>query len=470
MISTRIRSLGLIAVLVALSCATMVFARRQSAPPKPVSDGMLSMSGTLSRSKVHRGGDGEFVLTLDLVAPTIQGRDIPRRAVDLVLVLDRSGSMEGYKIDYAKKAVQELIETLGAEDRFGMVTYSDSAVTNLRLTPVTESNRHLMREAVAGVRDGGGTNLEEGLRMGMELLTHSRGADRSGKVVLISDGLANQGITDPSDLGELASRATLEEFTVSAIGVGEDFNEFLMTHLADRGRGRYTYLDDPVRFAEVFMEEYFQSRNVVVSDLELSIELPEGVRLLHGSGYPIEHQGSRAVIRPGDMVSGQHRKIYLTLEMDTETERTISLRNVALAFRQSNSFRRISLNESFDVACVADSSEAFASIDREQWEKTVVEEEYNRLKEDVARDIAAGEELSAREKIDSYRKKQEIMNQSVGSDKVAENLEQGLSDLNHAVDGAFSGTPAEAAAEQKRTAKSLQFDGYSGRRSNQEVR
>ena len=472
----RYRTMVLILCLVLLSCTAMVFARKgPEQPPTAISTasggGVLTMSGGLSQSKVLVGGDGELTLALDLVAAEVHRPGQPLNQVDLVLVLDRSGSMAGSKIESARRAVCELIDGLGPRDRLALVSYSNSATTHMGLTTASESGKRAMRQAVLSIREGGGTNLGDGLETGISLLRQARsdGGAPVGRVVLITDGLANSGITDPASLGQMASRAAREEFTVSTVGVGEDFNEVLMTLLADRGRGNYTYLSDPATFAEVFRHEFLGARNVVASGLALSLELPESMRLLHASGYPVERSGSRVTIRPGDMVSGQARRIFLSLAMDTRRTGKVEIDQVKLTYTEGDMPRTLHLPKGFEVACVGDSSSVFASIDRKQWEAKVLNEEYNRPKEEVAREVAVGNRGAAMEKIEGYRARQETVNRTVGSDKVKDNLEREVGELSAAVDSAFAAPAAEARDVQNKTAKQLQFEGYSGRRSAKEV-
>jgi Ca-activated chloride channel family protein len=117
--------------------------------------------------------------------------------------------------------------------------------------------------------------------------------------MLISDGLANQGITSPRDLGQMAARATEWGVGVSTVGVGYDFNEVLMTTIADYGAGNYYFLENPQAFAEVFKKEFEATRNVVAGNAELRIPLHDGVQLLDAGGYPITMVGQSCRYSPG---------------------------------------------------------------------------------------------------------------------------------------------------------------------------
>jgi Ca-activated chloride channel family protein len=201
------------------------------------------------------------------------------QAADLVIVLDRSGSMEGEKLNDARQAVIRLLDQVSPEDRLALVTYSNGVQTQSGLVPMNDANRRQLTSAVAQVYAGGGTNLGGGLKRGIDLLMRApRRAERQRKVILISDGLANQGITDPIALGRMASAAVEHRFSISTVGVGLDFNETLMTAIADQGAGHYHFLENPQTFARVFETELQATRHVAAADVTIRIPMESGVR------------------------------------------------------------------------------------------------------------------------------------------------------------------------------------------------
>ena len=137
--------------------------------------------------------------------------------------------------------------------------------------------------------------------------------------MLISDGLANQGVTDPHALGRMAARGLSKDWVVSTVGVGNDFNEHLMTTLADHGAGNYTYLENPAAFAAVFQREYRHAAAAAASGVAISVPLNNGVQLIDAGGYPIENRDGRATFNPGNLRFGQTRTLYLSFKVPTET-------------------------------------------------------------------------------------------------------------------------------------------------------
>ncbi len=463
-------------LLVVLTCVAMAYANRtgqsvsgQAGPnvaAVSAADGPVEISGRLTQDTVYSGGDGKVALSLALraqeqVAPD-QG---DRRNADLVVVLDQSGSMEGQKLHDARQAILNLLGCLSDRDRFALIAYADEVRVLQPLAPLSDANRRKLSAAADNIFAGGGTNLGAGLKQGIELLSRRSDSTNSGKVILISDGIANQGIIEPSALGRMASAATEQAFCVSTVGVGDDFNEQLMAAIADRGSGHYHYLENPSLFAAVFEKEFSNAKAVAAASVKITVPLAEGVTLAEASGYPVRFENGVAMVFPGDLLSGRTKKLFLTLQVPAEAKREFEITGIAVDYRSRNRDYRTVLPEAFRIACVDDPLKAFASIDRHEWEEQVVFDDFNRLKEEVAKDIKTGDKRQALEKIEAYRIEKEAVNQAVQSVGVARNLENEVEKLREVVADTFDGEAGEVARKQKRNAKSLQFEGYSGRRA-----
>ena len=435
-----------------------------TASPKTSGSG-LSMSSTVVQEKILKGGDGRVTVALNLTAQALsENTKHAPPAADLVIVMDRSGSMEGQKLGDACQAVEGLIERLGPRDRLALVVYSDGVQTLSPLLPITADNRHRLVSQVRTVVSGGGTNLGGGLQQGLDLMLGTPDDARQRKVILISDGLANQGVTDPATLGSMATLAVENGFSVSTVGVGLDFNETLMTRIADHGAGSYHFLENPRSFARVFESELMDSRQVAVSDFQIRIPLSPGVTLTDAGGYPVHQDNDAAVVYPGDLLSGQHRTLYLTFTVPTDTLGTITMGHLQMQYRFDGNSHRIQAPAPLTVACVADPAAALASINKDVWSDQVVKEEFSQLKEAVAKDIRDGDRAGARQRIREYEVKQATLNQTLGSQKVAENLATDVQSLRGQVEDTFAGPPAAMAAKKKQVAKSLQYEGYKSRR------
>jgi len=472
----RFKNFLLITVLMAATGAAMAysssktnyfFQKRANVSPQhqPVKNGIISVSGHLVQDKVLQGSDGTLGLKLTLQAEetAAPNRGEPRN-VDLVIVLDRSGSMKGRKINEARQAVLKLLSGLGAKDRFALVTYSDGVQIASSLLNVTRKNQQLLESAVSRVRVGGGTNLGAGLQAGINLLGSFDRNTNAAKVILISDGLANKGITDVQALSGIAAVAVEKEFAVSTVGVGDEFNEYLMTAIADQGTGSYYYLENPAAFAEVFQKEFHDTRTSIVNNLKIQIPLKDGISLVDAAGYPISHKNGHAFFHPGSLHSGQTRKLYLTLRVPTNNNKNFELKNIKIVYHYNRQIYETTLDDSFTIACVQDQRKVFSSIDKTSWSEKVINEDFNRLKQEVAADLKSGKKQEAMQKIKKYHGEQKAVNAVVGSARVADNLDKDLKELETYVEDTFQGAPQAVRQKQKSNAKALQYDGYRGRR------
>jgi Ca-activated chloride channel family protein len=473
---TRLKSFIFIVGLIAVTGAAMAYSTAAGKtwlsgmfspptnPPQVVSN-RVSLGGHLVQNRVLQGSAGHVNLSLTLAADDDFDSDTAvQHNVDMVIVLDRSGSMKGRKLADARQAVSDLLSTLTAKDRFAIVTYADGVQQISNLKPVSVGHRQQLARRIAGTAAGGGTNLGAGLRTGIDVLLSSERSGNVRKLVLISDGLANKGITDAAQLGAMAGIAVEKGFAVSTVGVGNDFNEQLMTTIADRGAGNYYYLENPIAFSEVFQREFLYAQTTVASNVSIWFPLNSGLSLIDAAGYPIIRQNDFAVFYPGNLRSGQARKLFLTVQVPTHSKARFEIGPIKVRYCFNGQSLETVLAESFKIACVENKREVKASIDKAAWAEKVIQEDYNRLKQEVAADVKAGKKQNALRKIHRYYREQESINATVGSAKVRQNLDQDLTNLRQRVEDTFTGEPAAVSRKQKASSKALQYEGYRGRR------
>jgi Ca-activated chloride channel family protein len=277
-------------------------------PPPPVntaSHGSLTMTSRLSHPYITPGSTDLFV-TVDVTGAEVPGSQ--RSPVNLALVIDRSGSMSGYKLQQAKQAARHLVGLLRSEDRLAIVHYG-SDVKSLPSMPATESNRRRMLDYIEGIWDEGGTNISAGLTSGQHQVNTARREFQVNRIILISDGQPTEGDTDEESLKRLVKNIRAEGVTVSSLGVGTDFNEDLMQAFAEYGAGAYGFMEDAGRLATIFQKDLQQATTQVARNVELSFELPDGVVLGEVLGYRA-HQAGRVVRVPmPDFSAGQTERV-----------------------------------------------------------------------------------------------------------------------------------------------------------------
>ncbi len=334
---------------------------REVAAPAPAAqqiDGLQIRAG-LSNPAVPAGSASEryVVVTLEGTRALASAE----QPINVAVVMDRSGSMEARsKMSYAKRAARELVEALDADDRFALVSFSDRAEVPIPSTYL--GDRQATLRAIYAVQAGGGTNLYEGLSEGFSQARDGWSSEALSRVVLLSDGNANVGITDEAELTALAGRWTDEGISLSTMGLGLDYNEDLLAAMADRGGGSYRFIDDPSALAAVFSEELQQLASVAARGVMVSVETAPGVELLDVLGYDEERREGAVRVRVGDVREGESRKVVLKLRVPAaDAGSTLPVLSLAASTADG------ALAGSFEVAAEAVSDRALlaASEDRE---------------------------------------------------------------------------------------------------------
>jgi len=178
-------------------------------------------------------------LMLDLLVPDAPAERAP---LALALVIDRSGSMAGPKLETARRCASWLVGRLSGQDRLALVDFDDRVRLLAPLGPPEPSR---LGPAIAAIQEGGTTNLSGGWLKGLEQLRGS--SEPARKILLLTDGHANQGITDRARLAELARSAHALGVGTATIGMGADFDEERLTAMADAGGGNATTRRAPTR-------------------------------------------------------------------------------------------------------------------------------------------------------------------------------------------------------------------------------
>ena len=179
-------------------------------------------------------------LMFEVTAPESPADDTPvaREPKGIVFVIDRSGSMGNGRLELVKQSIIDMLPRLGADDYLSVVTFDDNALVELALTQIKSANLADLRTKIAAIRTGGSTNIEAGYRYGLaEAAKTPAGVEST--LVLLSDGEANRGVTDPVQLGQLAAAATEHLVSTSTIGIGEGYDETILNAMSVSGTGNH---------------------------------------------------------------------------------------------------------------------------------------------------------------------------------------------------------------------------------------
>lgn len=294
------------------------------------------LDGALSGRFVEAGRPGTLALLMDLSA---RREDTGRTPLAVAVVIDRSGSMAGEKMQQVRRAAKDLVARLADEDRVAIVSYASDYAVDLPLTRLGGERPRIQR-IIDELIDGGGTNLSGGLSAGIGALRGAGLEHAACRVLLLSDGNANQGLTDPLAIAELAAEARAAGITVSTLGVGVDFNEDLMTLVAQRAGGGYYYARDGQAITRAFDRELAGLAKLAARGVEVQLELAPGVVVREVFGYRVEWHGDRVVIPVGDMASGEKRRVLAILDVGAAAPGAVDLAAVGLAYNTRQGARR----------------------------------------------------------------------------------------------------------------------------------
>ena len=283
---------------------------RAEAMSFPGRSDVLELRGSMNCPVVRATG-GRAFLQLALTARDAAPRE--RKPVNLSVVLDRSGSMgEEGKIVNAKAALNALIDRLSRDDIFSLVIYDD--VVDVLRPAGCAGDRRQLHDLVEGIQPRGWTNLGGGMLEGFSQVERYAGREYVNRVVLLSDGLANRGITDPRELGRFARKFRERSISLTTMGVGLDYNENLMTSLAGQGGGNYYFIESSRQLASILGKEFDMLGCVAAQNAVIELRLGRGVNVLDVVGTEFTAGDGRLRIPVGDVYAGERREF--TVELD----------------------------------------------------------------------------------------------------------------------------------------------------------
>ncbi len=278
-------------------------------------------------------GPGNGTIQIKVVAPD----DLPypttdRPLLNLALVIDKSGSMnEAGKMDYAIKAAHQLVDRLGRDDYLSIIAY-DQFVRVVSPARRVKDRRRFHR-LIDNIYPGGRTFLSGGLEEGFRQARRAKKRGYVNRVLLISDGLANVGVTNRNSLRRRAGDMSERGISISTFGVGYDFDEDLMAGLAIGGSGAYHYIANPSDIVAALSNEFSMASRTVATDVEIIIRLKKDSRFDSVIGHSWRREGDSVVIRLGDLSSGEKRNLMAKLRVQGKSLGMQDVADVSMRYR-----------------------------------------------------------------------------------------------------------------------------------------
>ncbi len=264
-------------------------------------------------------------------APRLSGRP----PVNLAFVLDRSGSMHGEKIRLAREAVLAAIRSLRPKDRFSVVVYDDEVDVVVASSAATPAARREAESVVRRIEARGTTDLAGGWLAGASQVAEALDEADTGRCLLLTDGLANVGITDPEELVGHARELAGHGIATTTFGVGEDYDEQLLGEMAHAGGGNYYYIESTRQIPDFIASEVGEALQTVAREVRLEVDVPSRVRISCLNDLEARRVARRLEVEIGTLVSEQLFEVVLKLEFPRGAQQKQQLVTGALGDRET---------------------------------------------------------------------------------------------------------------------------------------
>ncbi len=296
-----------------------------------MTDYTLSFTLKLDQQLTPFDTASERILEITLQAPEATS-SFRRPALNLALVLDRSGSMAGEKLDFVKKAASHVVGLLSDKDRLALVDYDQEVRVLLNSVLLDHETRPVLNHSIRSIQSGGMTNLSGGWLTGCQEITAGVGNGTFTHALLLTDGLANVGITNHDDLKTHARELARRGISTSTFGVGADFDQHLLEDMADQGEGVFRFIESPADIPAIFESVFKDLLTIYAHEVELTITFPPELSAAVFGDYRMDNpEPGKLRIYLGSLSAGKKREVYIKFTVppgiaDTELPLKASLR------------------------------------------------------------------------------------------------------------------------------------------------
>lgn len=268
------------------------------------------------KSALLEGHRNKLNVLVRMQAPDLDPASVkPRQPYGIAFVIDRSGSMAGQPLAEAVRCVEFMVDKLKENDVAALVTFDSDIETDFPMAAL--GDKEAMKKALMAVYPGGSTNLFDGWRTGADEFGRTRAESVIKRVILLSDGCANQGLTLTGSICTQVENYTKQGITTSTYGLGRSFNEELMVEMARSGQGNHYYAETAEDLLESFNEEFDLMANLWTKQSTLQIKTEAGVNIRMMNQYRISTGQEKTWILP-NIAYGSEAWAMLEVTVDRE--------------------------------------------------------------------------------------------------------------------------------------------------------
>jgi Ca-activated chloride channel family protein len=298
--TTTTRLLLSLLLLTGLACA------RESRPT--VTDpGLVQLTADLGHARLLAEQPGEVLARLRIGANEAQLGE--RAPLNLALVVDTSGSMDGDPIVDAREATKAILRMLRADDRVSVTIFHSQTELVLESTEIGDANLEEVLAKIDAIEARGTTDMAGGFQTGLNQVVAHRDGARLDRIVLLGDGVPN----DPTNIVPLAQSCASNSIPVTAIGLGLEYDELLMGQVAQISGGRFSHVEDPERVAGLFRDEVLRMDRTVARNAILQLQPGPGVEVVEVVGQQTPGGAGGLQLQLGDLTMGEQKEIVVRL-------------------------------------------------------------------------------------------------------------------------------------------------------------
>jgi len=423
-----------------------------------INDDPITFSSQLNNRYYY--DNNNVYLNLEVKSSDISNKAIRRTPLNVSVVIDKSGSMaEKNKLDFVKKAVEHIIDELENDDYVSIVTYDDNVSVVLESGRIEDKSS--IKRIVSNIQSGGFTNLSGGMLKGFSQVESTYRRGYVNRVLLLSDGIANRGVSDRSAIGDLVREQSRKYgITISTFGVGNDFNENLMADIADYGKGNYYYIKESEEIPRIFASELKGVRYLTGQDSKIRVKFPSDyLTVSKVYGYPYEIFGDEIVIDLKDVFAGQDKTVLIKFDIRKKFAKNLKFKSDFEYLNPEENLEKVSKSISNTLEPVSNEDEFKKGFELSV-QQSVVVFEANELMEQALKEADNGNYSEARAKL--KESKDYMSKQDIQPSPTMQRQEKNIDEYGKQLESADKKTEEE----RKEMQKSGKYENY-GTRKNQ---